>query len=379
MYSLVISGSFLAQASTDETLQNRFLQNNNVITQRTAEAFDQLWRIIILQESVGNVATPPGGGLYALLARLGLYLALGTLILFMVRWTRQLLEGEMQKSISDLIWPLLVVMLLANQGKLLANTTFGIRNLINYVSYSALSTLDTSLNIESTLAGVMNYRILQEEMANIVSQCDQFTQDQEKLRVCLKEAQRELEALKEEYLQNPNKFLKDRGKAEIERKRDSLDDPLTSPPKPIPRDREMNKVSEQLLSLGTAFQRTIESCLLVTALAGPLAVGASLLPFGNKPIFAWLSALLSLGLAKLSYNLLNAVVIVSVYYTGVTGNFLYQDFATGAINPLLAFGLAAGGGKALFDGLLQANPNLRSEIYGGDYRSASGVQSSNRK
>jgi hypothetical protein len=93
-----------------------------------------------------------------------------------------------------------------------------------------------------------------------------------------------------------------------------------------------------------------------------VVVGASLLPFGNKPIFGWLSGFLGLGIAKCSYNLLNAVVVMSVYYIGTDQNFLYQDFSMGVLNPLLAFGLASGGGRSLFNNLMSTNSALRTQI-----------------
>ena len=44
--------------------------------------------------------------------------------------------------------------------------------------------------------------------------------------------------------------------------------------------------------------------MLLTALLGPMAVGASLLPYGSKQIFTWLKAFFSLGMAKLSFNII---------------------------------------------------------------------------
>lgn len=355
---------FLAQAVSDSPLSNPFLQRSDDISQKTAAAFDQLWQVIILQKTSSDVVVPAGGGLYAILSALGLSLAVGTLLIFMMRWTRQMLEGDLQKPLSDLIWPVLVILLLTHQGYLLAQTTVAFRNLLNYVNHSALTVLDQSLQIESRLGGVMNYRILRDEMAAIVSQCDRLMANQDELQTCQTEALKEITALEAAYKQNPIQYLKERGLNEAAALKEKLRSERERYVAPIPRNKAMNQVSASLLELGTAFQQTLESCLLMTALIGPLAVGASLLPLGNKPIAAWFSALLSLELAKLSYNLLNAVVIVTTYYTGVTGNFLHQDFALGAINPLLAFGLSAGGGKALFDRLLQAQPHIQRTIYG---------------
>ncbi len=53
-----------------------------------------------------------------------------------------------------------------------------------------------------------------------------------------------------------------------------------------------------LFALAIAFQWIIEVCMLLTALLGPLAVGGSLLPVGQKAIFAWLTGFFSVGMIK---------------------------------------------------------------------------------
>ena len=52
-----------------------------------------------------------------------------------------------------------------------------------------------------------------------------------------------------------------------------------------------------------AYQHFLELSLLLTALIGPLAVGGSLLPGGPKALFAWLAGFFTVGLAKLSFNI----------------------------------------------------------------------------
>jgi len=100
-----------------------------------------------------------------------------------------------------------------------------------------------------------------------------------------------------------------------------------------------------------AYQWAIELTMLTTALLGPIAVGSSLLPYGAKAIFTWLTGFLTVGMAKLSFNII----------TGLAGEIIAESksdqplfflFVIGIFAPFLASGLAAGGGMSL---LLQIN------------------------
>ncbi|MEQ8385670.1 MAG: hypothetical protein RH949_25265 [Coleofasciculus sp. A1-SPW-01] len=90
--------------------------------------------------------------------------------------------------------------------------------------------------------------------------------------------------------------------------------------------------------------------MLLTGLLGPLAVGGSLLPVGNKAIFAWLTGFFSVGMVKLSFNIINGLVAVMVLNAGDSDPMIFA-FATGLISPLLSLALAAGGGMAVFNSL----------------------------
>lgn len=357
----------LANTSPDpKDFVSRFLTDGSLKqAENSAQAFDQLWRILVLQQPENGAQFPNGVGIYTILTTVGLYLAVGTLMIFMVQWAKQMLHSEGDRPLTDLMWPLMVAILLSNQGTVLAQATLGVRNVINLVNHSVLFTLNQTLQIESTLAGITNYRLLQDEMATIISQCDPFVHNHEKLKSCRQAALQDFEPLKDEYARNPHRFLKDRGLAELSQRQEEIQHSLKPVVSAIPRNQGLALVSDNLISLGVAFQHTIEACMLLTGIVGPVAVGASLLPFGNKPVFGWLSSFVGLGIAKCSYNLLNAVVVVSVYYIGTKQNFLYQDFSMGVLNPLLAFGLASGGGKALFNNLMSTNESLRTRVLGG--------------
>ncbi|MCC2693472.1 hypothetical protein IQ240_12885 [Nodularia sp. LEGE 04288] len=96
----------------------------------------------------------------------------------------------------------------------------------------------------------------------------------------------------------------------------------------------------------------------MTALIGPLAVGGSLLPYGAKSIFAWLTGYFTVGMAKLSFNIIVGFA-AQLMITSRADQPLFFLFVIGIIAPFLATGLAAGGGLAVLQQI-----NKAAEFYG---------------
>ena len=87
-----------------------------------AQGFDELWQNTL------------NGGLYAALCRVGILFAVGSLVLFIVQWGKQMLDGDETRAVSELIWPLVVGLLLSNNGSILAQSTLVLRDYINSVN-----------------------------------------------------------------------------------------------------------------------------------------------------------------------------------------------------------------------------------------------------
>jgi hypothetical protein len=105
-----------------------------------------------------------------------------------------------------------------------------------------------------------------------------------------------------------------------------------------------------LLAFGIAFQWIVEVSMLLTGLLGPLAVGGTLLPVGQKAIFAWLTGFFSIGIVKLSFNIICGLVATMVVKAGNNDPMIFA-FATGILAPILSLLLATGGGMAVFNSL----------------------------
>ena len=110
-----------------------------------------------------------------------------------------------------------------------------------------------------------------------------------------------------------------------------------------------------------AFVNLIQISLLLTGLMGPIAVAASLLPFGGKPIFAWLTGFLSLGFAQICYNIIVGLAAVVILNANIydTNGFLVLS---AILAPALALALSAGGGLAIFNIMLSGSTVIATQL-----------------
>lgn len=291
-----------------------------------AAAMDQLW-----QDVLGN-----SGGLYAAIANLGVLFAIGTLLIWAVQWAKTLLEDGTGSSFSEIIWPLVVVVLLANDGGLLATCTLQVRGIINQANQTVLQSTSSSVRLEEAYRQIVQEIGAEDAARGLLDQCAAIA-DQEQQLSCLENAKEQAQQISGSLDNSPSnrfqRFLERFNVGEI-----------------FNTNILQMAVRGWLIAFGIAFQWIVEISMLLTGLLGPLAVGGSLLPVGNKAIFAWLTGFFSVGMVKLSFNIINGLVAVMVLNAGDSDPMIFA-FATGLISPILSLALAAGGGMAVFNSL----------------------------
>ncbi len=285
------------------------------------EAMNGLWNDVL------------GGSLYAAIAKLGVFFAIGTLIIFIVQWFKALVDGDYPQAFSEIIWPLIVIVLLSNQAQLLATCTLQLRNVINTVNQTVLTSTAGSLTMEQAYYQVTQ-QIGNEDVArSLLSQCAGIADPQQQ-EECLRNAVRQSQELTQNQ-QDSNFLTVDLGKPIVEAIQNTL----------------QTSIKGWLIAFSIAFQWIVEISFLLTALLGPLAVGGSLLPVGQKAIFAWLTGFFSVGMVKLSFNIIVGLVATLVARSNTENNSMIFAFATGLLAPILSLVLAAGGGMAVFNSL----------------------------
>jgi hypothetical protein len=255
---------------------------------------------------------------FSRMANLGVFFAVGTLVLFIVQWTREMVDGDNSKAFSELIWPIVVIILLANNAQTLAAATQGLRAIINETNRTLLATTSASIQLQEAYQQVMLKTGKGDAIQSLIGQCNAIA-DPTQQTECLQNAARQAKEI-ESQLDNRPEWL--RGVSDF-----------------FNTNIFQLTVRGWLLAFGIAFQWVIEVSLLLTALLGPLAVGGSLLPVGSKAIFAWLTGFFSVGMIKLCFNIISGLVATLVLNADNNDPMIFA-FAIGILAPVLSVILA---------------------------------------
>ncbi|HEY9803330.1 MAG TPA: hypothetical protein V6D25_23500 [Leptolyngbyaceae cyanobacterium] len=320
-----------------------------------AKGFDKLWNETIT------------GGVYSAICKVGALFAIATLTFFVVEWTKRMMAGEEQRAYTDFIWPLIVVVLLSNNGNALGKSTLGIRNYINNVNNTVLAEAAVGIDLKKAYESALGTEAARSAIGITVNKCQNSSLKQQEQIDCLEQAK---EDLTKKY---PDKFKRgglfdwfvDSINGTIDAYKDALEkkaspmDVVLAPINAFVGSAVTDIVTIILVGMNGAYQWGIELTMLMTALLGPVAVGGSLLPYGAKSIYTWLVGYFSVGFGKLCFN-----IIVGFAGQLVADSKSYQPmfflFTIGIFAPFLATGLAAGGGVAVLTQI-----NKATETYTG--------------
>jgi hypothetical protein len=315
-----------------------------------AQGWDQAWTNAL------------SGPLYGILARLGLMIAGFVIIFFVFQFARNMLDDATNRPLAELIWPIVIVVFLSNNGALLSGLTLGMRGFINAQNSQILSATTAGLNAQEALNRIASFQSAQAQLSGLQTACDQV-RDNTALQSCFdsvksradqilqQEANRtiggawglRLREMAQSITSNPAGALVGAGQVAITSSIRAQSFPA------------MILTQTILIAAQIAFQHLIEASMLLTALMGPIAMGASLLPFGAKPIWAWLTAFWSVGLCKMALNILSGLIAQSTYQSGPTDiSGLVMPIVLGLLSPILAMAMASGGGLAIFNGMTGA-------------------------
>lgn len=306
----------LAQTQTPNPGQaaSTITKDGAAASEAIAQTMEKLWDDVL------------GGGLYSAIASLGVFFAVGTLLIFIVQWTREIVDGDNSKAFSEMIWPIVVIVLLANNAQPLAIATKGLRAIINQTNNTLLTTTSASIQLQEAYQQVMLKTGNADVIQALIVQCDAIA-DPKQQAECLQKASGQAQEIQTQTDNRPG-WMKGIGEL-------------------FNTNIFQLTLRGWLLAFGIAFQWIVEVSMLLTALLGPLAVGGSLLPVGQKAIFAWLTGFFSVGMIKLCFNIISGLVATMVLNADNNDPMIFA-FAIGILAPILSVVLAAGGGMAIF-------------------------------
>ena len=334
----------------DSTMLNGILTDGGKAATNVANSWNKTWADVL-----GITATP--NTLYGVLCWLGILFALLTLIFLILELYRDLSDGK-NNSLSVLIWPVIVMFLLINQGSELAQITLGMREMVNFTSSKILTITVNGAQLNNLYQQANGNMILQALVSQSFSSCKSLSGEAQ--AKCLDQSVKQSQTYIDSYnnlfpaaswISNIQGFLTTVGNMIV-------NDPknpgygIFGLLKPV----WMPIVVSILFLMQIAYQNILEATLLITALFGPIAVGGSLSPYGPKPIFAWLTGFFAVGFGHICFNLIIGLT-AAVASQSEGGDPAWFALVTGLFAPILASSLAAGGGLIVWSSLNTAVSN----------------------
>ncbi|NEP56932.1 MAG: hypothetical protein F6K31_07880 [Symploca sp. SIO2G7] len=336
--------TFLAQFSLSDVLSAGEFTSNEVI-----EAFNQIWTDLLLSP-----------GIYPSIVKLGLLIALGSMAIFLVQWGKEMMEGKLV-DFDKVIWVVVVIMLLNNDGRLLAETTLGLRAVINETNQMVLSQTANDVTLREAYKQAAVQKSSAEVLAIIKEQCrTQATPEAQ--QKCLEQKERQFE----EYIRRVQEINGSENSSYWERftayLRQEIETVSSGALASFIRPAIVGVLALLFGAFSSAFQWLLEVALILQAMIAPIAVGASILPTSSKPIISWVSGFFALGMAKLGFNLVAGLVATVDITAGESLSSLVLPVFLGLFAPVLALVVAGGSGFAMFVALSSVSSGLTSLV-----------------
>lgn len=314
-------------------------------------------------DSIWNSVISPSSDLYASLCMVGVAIALVSLGIFMTRWAREMMDGEVTRPLNEMLWPLLVVTLLAGNGTMLSQLTLNLRGLINAANTLVL---DNSLDL-STIGSIKLLEIFQQvssiqatqvQNGSLIEACNSAVTSRDSSGQCHQSAVEQSKSVVEGY---SNLYSSGNNTAASQTISSSWQDAQV---------KSLNDLAERTKDTGTekgttgktndrqipaqdvgifttllnnqaAFQQAIEMAMLLVAALGPLALGITLLVPGGKPLISWITVFMGIGVVKLTYSIVLCLVAAVILETAILSQFInlftpWFPFYQGIFAPALS-------------------------------------------
>lgn len=320
------------------------------LARATSESWDKVW--------IGTI-DPIASGLWVGLVSLGITLAAISILFLTLTSGKDIIEKQSWSELASLfVWPLVIMLFLGANGRLLANTVIVSRSFAYQQVQSVLEAQLGELTFRDAITNVTLSSIGKQQLENLYSECR--NQVGEELVTCWnskREAAQKIvdEAERQAAGSVPLQALRTFGQMLWNRTLfGAAEDAVTfvTDPGSVFREKAIPILRFILYSIQWAFVNVLEAALLLTGLFAPIAMGLSLLPLQGRPIWAWVTGFLSLFGVQLGYNIIVGLAAVVLVNSGAE---LASDvaflFFISIFAPALALLIAGGGGIALYNGI----------------------------
>ncbi|MGB3754088.1 MAG: hypothetical protein WA954_09345 [Parerythrobacter sp.] len=340
-------------AYAQQVQAGKMLQESIEATKVSTSAMDQMWVDLFAPDSL----------LYNQIVKISTILLIFGFFFFMLAFAQALQSNDQNKIMEIVVWGLVIGVLLNNSGAILKTSTMTARKLVNDQTRSVLAVQVGTLTIQDAMQDVILTDQGRDRVVEAFVGCEAKEGDDQWR--CFEEGAVKAKAILKEYEEagfwspglrrlsaNINKI--DR-RITDEVRQGNLDasigvDQFESELLDLLWQSATNSASRTFLkSFQNWFTFGFEFAMLLTGLLGPIAVASSLLPQQPRAIVSWIIAFFSIGMLKLSYNLL--IGFAAVYASnsqaadlGSSGFLLMMSIGA----PLISIAVAGGGGAAIF-------------------------------
>ncbi len=353
-------------------------------SKQIAETWTALWQRT-LDVGAGDKVIDFGSKLiYAQLCEVGALFSTGLLIFLAIRQLKVFMEGNYYEYFLGMIFPLIVTLLLSNNGLLLREITFELRSYINAVNFAILEGSVSGANLNEVYQTYLASASEDFVFGNLTAQC-QVLPDARSQEACIEEALDMLYGVtdvdaesseRSDDSSNDDSLTETVGKAAsmaADKARWFLfpggpgvalgaigtveTTQWVNHQTPIFSNAAEGILFQTMNAFQGGYQQMLELTLLLTALLGPLAVGGGLMTLGGNwganSMFAFIIAFFTVGFAKICFNLI--VGLAAVFNTTASSaDPLPLATLSGFYAPLLSAALAAGGGLSVWQAITSA-------------------------
>ncbi|TVP62429.1 MAG: hypothetical protein EA343_10980 [Nodularia sp. (in: Bacteria)] len=334
---LVSTSFFIANLDPGGSDASQIMQGAQNGSQLIVSLFEKDW------EDLVNGNSP----VYTAVTSVALLAAVALVSFWSLGWYVQISEeGFSSGVITEMVYPLLVIMMLAvNNGALLANSSLALRNVSNNINDNVLNITRNGVTLKEAIRNTsMDQAFIMAAKAQM-AECEKqplegIDQDGNEInprQICINETTEKIKKESDDF-----------------RAKNNLPETTTNWNIFDLGGQAINATVQGLSyiifsGLAAAFQYVVQVSFLLSSYIGPIFLVLSLLPLGAKPILAWLAGWLALGLVLVSYSIIVGIAASSIVNTP-SNNPLFLPLVEAILSPILAVAIGSGGGMAVFTG-----------------------------
>lgn len=255
-------------------------------------------------------------------------------------------EGFSSDVVNETVFPLLVILMLTNNGAMLASSCLALRNVTVTLNRNVLAITKNGVTLKDAIrmTNLDQAFILATQTA--LARCDTFSgvEKDQQGNITNKREQCRKETIE--------KARQDAIKVRTEKKLGSGSgswNPLDIGGEAI--NNVVQGVVFMILNgMEAAFQYILQLSFLLTAYVSPIFLVLSLLPVSSKAIYAWLSGWLALTLVLISYSIIVGMAASAIVNAPSTNPLIHQ-LIQAIFSPLLALAIGTGGGLSVFSAI----------------------------